>query len=693
MSTSNTTLQVADLDFISIKENLKTFLKSQTEFTDYNFEGSGLNVLLDLLAYNTYYNSFYLNMVANESFLDTAQIRKNVLSLSKTINYVPMSSQGALSKVNILVTPSATENQTLNVLTLDRYTSLVGSDIEGMNYPFVTINANTSSKVNGTFSFANVFIKQGEVITRTFTMSSNNSSRSFEIPSTNIDTSTLTVTVQQSSSNTSRTEYTVSTDITEVQANSTVFFLEENENEQYKIQFGDNVIGKRPANGNIIIVTYLDTLGTAANNISDFRFIESIGGTFFGNVRVTTSQSSYGGTDKETIEQIRFRAPYHYVAQNRAVTKNDYQSLIIKDYNNIDSVTVWGGEENDPPVYGKTYISLKTKGYYTLTDLEKQVIKDKIIRSRGVLTVTPEIVDPDYCFILIRGKVTYNPNLTTRTSGEILNLIKQSIESYNNTELNEFGSIFKNSKLHQYIESAEPSITGSDVYVYIQKQQLFENNKSRNYVIKFNEELKKGGINEKLFSYPQITVIDSFGNLRDVLIEEVPESFTGVSSVTVLNPGVNYTEAPIVQIIGDGSGATAEATIVNRRVSTVKITNEGFNYTRATVAFSGGGDGSGATASALIRNSIGTLRTFYYRPNGEKVIVNNNAGKINYLTGSIELTSMLTTKVILNPYYDENVVTLNVTPDNEILYPSRNRLFAIDMNNPQSIQLELVEGL
>ena len=335
MSTSNTTLQVADLDFSSIKENLKTYLKSQSEFTDYNFEGSGLNVLLDILAYNTYYNAFYLNMVANESFLDTAQIRKNVLSLAKMINYIPMSNQGALTKVNVTVTPSVSENQELNILTLDRFTTLFGADVEGINYPFVTINANTSPKINGTFAFTNVFIKQGEVITRTFTMSSNNSSRSFEIPSSNVDTSSLTVTVQESSSNTFRTEYTLSTDLTEVQANSTVFFLEENENEQYKIQFGDNVIGKRPANGNIVIVTYLDVVGSVANNITNFTFNEAVGGVYFDNVRVTTSQGSYGGTDKETIEQIRFRAPYAYTAQNRAVTRNDYESLLLKDYNNI----------------------------------------------------------------------------------------------------------------------------------------------------------------------------------------------------------------------------------------------------------------------------------------------------------------------------------------------------------------------
>ena len=465
MSTSNTTLQVADLDFSSIKENLKTYLKSQSEFTDYNFEGSGLNVLLDILAYNTYYNAFYLNMVANESFLDTAQIRKNVLSLAKMINYIPMSNQGALTKVNVTVTPSVSENQELNILTLDRFTTLFGADVEGINYPFVTINANTSPKINGTFAFTNVFIKQGEVITRTFTMSSNNSSRSFEIPSSNVDTSSLTVTVQESSSNTFRTEYTLSTDLTEVQANSTVFFLEENENEQYKIQFGDNVIGKRPANGNIVIVTYLDVVGSVANNITNFTFNEAVGGVYFDNVRVTTSQGSYGGTDKETIEQIRFRAPYAYTAQNRAVTRNDYESLLLKDYNNIEAVSVWGGEENDPIVYGKVYISIKTKGFFALSQLEKENIKNNLIGNRNVVTVIPEIVDPDYVFLSVHGKVRYNPVKTSKKSEQILQDVRNAIQQFNADNLNTFRSRFIKSKLQYYIENCEPSITGSDIEI------------------------------------------------------------------------------------------------------------------------------------------------------------------------------------------------------------------------------------
>ena len=688
MSTSNTTLQVADLDFSSIKENLKTYLKSQSEFTDYNFEGSGLNVLLDILAYNTYYNAFYLNMVANESFLDTAQIRKNVLSLAKMINYIPMSNQGALTKVNVTVTPSVSENQELNILTLDRFTTLFGADVEGINYPFVTINANTSPKINGTFAFTNVFIKQGEVITRTFTMSSNNSSRSFEIPSSNVDTSSLTVTVQESSSNTFRTEYTLSTDLTEVQANSTVFFLEENENEQYKIQFGDNVIGKRPANGNIVIVTYLDVVGSVANNITNFTFNEAVGGVYFDNVRVTTSQGSYGGTDKETIEQIRFRAPYAYTAQNRAVTRNDYESLLLKDYNNIEAVSVWGGEENDPIVYGKVYISIKTKGFFALSQLEKENIKNNLIGNRNVVTVIPEIVDPDYVFLSVHGKVRYTPVKTSKKSEQILQDVRNAIQQFNADNLNTFRSRFIKSKLQYYIENCEPSITGSDIEIYAQKRLDITNNILKNYTINFALPLSKGDITDKLYSFPQITVLDNNGVARNVFIEEIPESLTGVSSISIINGGTNYTTAPMITITGDGTGATAVARIVNGRVTDIIITNPGFNYTRATVSITG--DGTGAIASALVDANFGSLRTYYFKSNGEKVIVNENAGTVDYINGKVTLDLLFTTAVVSNDFYDNDVLTINCVPDVDIIDPLRNRILAIDMNNPQSIQIEMV---
>jgi hypothetical protein len=687
---NNTSLTVADLDFFSIKNNLKTFLRSQSEFTDYDFDASGLSVLLDVLAYNTYYNAFYLNMAANEAFLDTAQLRQNILSQAKLVNYIPASRQGALAKVNILVTPSLVENQQINFITLDRYTRLIGRDINGVNYPFVAINANTASKSGGTFLFSNVFIKQGEVVTMQFQANTANPKRRFEIPSANVDTTTITVAVQESSSNTYTEQYTLNEDLTEISANSTVYFMEENENLNYTIYFGDDVLGKKPKNGNIVTVTYLDTAGAPANNINKFTFTSRIAGLFRDNVSISTVSSSIGGTDKETDEQVKFRAPYFYSAQNRAVTKDDYESLITKDYNNIDAVSIWGGEENDPVIYGKVFVALKTKGYYTLTDIEKEEIKNNLIRSRNVLTVMPEIVDPDYCFLLLRGKVTYNPVLTRKTSDELLSTVRQAIEQYNDDQLNTFRSIFKLSKLQQYIESSEPSITGSDLNIYLQKQIDIENNKSRKYIIKFGSTLRKGDIQEKLFSFPQIVVFDNANIERQVFIEEVPESYTGVGSVVVLDAGTNYTTIPTVTITGDGTGATAYAKIVNRRVVEIIVTNKGYNYTRATVSIQG--DGVGATAFARVENNYGTLRTFYYKSNGEKVIVNENAGTIDYLNGIVELTSLLTNSVILNEYYDENVLTVNAVAADEIIYPSRSRIFAIDMNNPQSIQLEIVEG-
>lgn len=689
---ANNSLRVADLDYFSIRENLKNFLRSQSTFTDYDFEGSGMAVLLDLLAYNTYYNSFYLNMVANEAFLDTAQFRQNMLSHAKAINYVPQSAHGSISKVNVKVTPtSPSEDMDTNYIVLDRYTRLLGQDVDGVNYPFVTINSNTSSKnlISGTFDFSNVVLQQGEVVTLQFTANTTNPKRRFTIPSANVDTTSITVTVQESSSNTHTTQYNLYQDLTELTDQSTVFFLEEDENLNYTIYFGDDVIGKKPANDNIVIVTYLDTVGSIANNISNFKFTDPVAGLYRSNVRVTTTQTSYGGSDKETMEQIRFRAPYHYTVQNRAVTENDYEALITRDYNNIEAVSIWGGEKNDPPVYGKVYLSLKTKGYYSLTELEKENIKNELILNKNMLTIIPEIIDPDYTFILLRGIVTYNPSRTSRTANEIYNLIRSAISDYNSNDLNTFKSTYRKSVLEQYVDACEDSITGSDIYVYLQKQVNVETNKERNYEFNFNTPLKKGDNNRKLYTYPQVTVDDLTGTSRQVFFEEVPESYTGIGSINVTSPGFNYTSSPTVTITGDGSGATATATIVNGKISKITVVNKGSNYTRATVSITGGG-GQEARATAKIESRYGTLRSYYYKSNGEKVIVNSNAGTIDYDNGKVVLTSLVALSVTRNQYYANDVLTLSVQPLNEIIMPLRNRILSIDFNDGGSIQLEMV---
>lgn len=688
-STANTSLRIAELDFASIKENLKTFLRSQSEFQDFDFEGSGMSVLLDLLAYNTHYMGFYLNMVGNESFLDTAQLRQSIVSIAKNLNYTPDSSHGAGTKINITVTPApASEDTSAQSLTIDKYTRLIGADIDGVNYPFVTLYANSAAKVNGTFTFANVNIVQGEVVTRQFEMNAQNTSRRFNIPSSNVDVRTLSVTVQESRTNTYTTTYTVYNDITEVKSNTAAYFVEEDENSNYVIYFGDDIIGKKPKNGSIITLTYLDTVGGAANAINTFTFTDSVGGKYSSNVRVSSITPTYSGSNKESIEQVRFRAPYHYITQNRAVTKNDYETLITKDFPYIESVSVWGGEENDPVVYGKVYLSLKPKANYFLSTAQKELIKESLIRTRNVMTIIPEIVDPDYEYITLSGRITYDPRKTTKTSNELRTLALAALSDYNDNELKRFDSIFRKSKLQSYLENCDPSITGSDIQIYIQKRVILDLNVLQNLQIDFNLPFRRGDYFSKLYTYPEVITTDLTGAQRNVFVEEVPESFTGIESISVENPGRNYTSVPDVIISGDGIGALAVATIVNRKLVGITLTNRGTNYTRATVTIQGGG-GTEATALPVLEARTGTLRVFYYRSNGEKVVITENAGTIDYNTGRIFLQNFFPISLKPNDFYESDVLTFNVPSQNEIIPPLRNRILILDEGDPFSIQLSV----
>ena len=466
-----------------------------------------------------------------------------------------------------------------------------------------------------------------------------------------------------------------------------MLFRSENENLNYNIQFGDGVIGYRPKNGNIVIVTYLDTNGNKGNSISKFNFIDSIGGAYTGNVKVSTVQSSSTGTDKEDIDTIKLRAPQSYAAQNRCVTTRDYEALILKDYQHVDAISIWGGEENDPPVYGKVYISLKTKGYYTLTNLEKENIKNTLIKNRNVITVTPVIVDPDYIFVTLRGKIYYNPAMTTKTANQLLEIVRQTVYSYTNMELNTYRSVLRKSKLQAAIEAADPSITGSDLTVYLQSRKLIDLTSSKKYDFSFKTPIQKGTFTNKLYSYPQITVLDSSLTSRNVFYEEVPDSFTGVDMIEIVNPGINYSSANVT-ITGDGTGATAKAYIENGRIVSIQVTNKGVNYSRAIVSIEG--NGTEAEAKAVLQARNGTLRTYYYNNLGNKIIVNSSAGTIDYDTGDVVLNSIKPSAVLTNDFYDINILTMNVVAGEEVIPPLRNRILALDENNIQSIQLEMI---
>jgi hypothetical protein len=688
MALANTALRVTELDFLSIKENLKAYLRNQSEFQDFDFEGSGMSVLLDILAYNTHYMGYYVNMVGNEMFLDTAQIRQSVISHAKMINYFPTSKRASETRVNIIVTPSINEDQDTTILTMNKYTKFLGRDIDGINYQFVLNDTYSTSKSNGSFSFANVSLKQGEVVSRQFTLTSTNTKRRFDIPSANVDTDTVVVVVQESSTNTFTTTYAQYKNILDVTSNTAVYFIEENENEGYSIYFGDDVIGKKPKDSNIITITYLDVMGSLTNKVNSFAIVESAGGLYNDNVAVTSLAASYSGAEKELIDDVRYRAPYNYSTQNRAVTISDYETLILKDYKNIDAVKTWGGEDNDPPIYGKVFLSLKTKENYFLSNLEKESIKDSLIRNRNVLTVIPEIVDPDYSYIIIRGDVYYDASLTSLSAEQVRQFARAAIIDYKNNEMTGFNSIFRKENLQDYIRQSEKSITASDLKISLQKRIELSVGETKKYTINTNFPIKKGDYTHEITSFPAVKVYDSSNIQREVKFEEVPAAFTGIESIEIVNPGINYASTPTVTIVGDGTGATATARVAGGRIVEITVTNKGINYTRATVSISG--VGSESSAIAKLQSKFGELRSFYLKSNGEKVIVNAKAGTINYESGIIELNSLLTNGAVVNDFYGTNILTFDLPIEKEVIFPLRNRIVDIDENDARAIQLIIV---
>lgn len=684
MSANTAPVRISELDFFSIKQNLIDYMKSQSEFSDYDFTGSSLNILMDILSYNTHYLSYYMNAMASESFLDSAQLRDSVLSHVKLLGYLPNSKRGAVAIVNVKVTPPLANST--SVLTLPKNTSFFSESIDGINYNFVNLETTVASKnASGYFLFSNVAITEGEPVSYNFPVTTVNTKRRFTIPSSDIDTSSLTIEVQVSSSNTDKTIYTLNDDITEITANSTVYFLEESQTDTYTLYFGDGYLGKNLSNGNIVIASYLETNGVAGNKANVFTCVNSVGG--FSNVIVTTASIAASGANKESIDDIKFRAPISYTTQNRAVTKKDYELLLLKDYPNIDAISVWGGEDNDPIVYGKVFISIKPKENYSVTLAEKDRIKNEVIQNRSVLTVTPEIVDPEYIYLKLILSAQYDPNLTNLSESALETIIRNVVYNYAATELNDFNSVFRESKLHRQIEDAEKSIKSSAITIWLQKRVELTLNSSKNYTIEFENPLKKSSFPDKLYSFPSVTVSDLDGISRNIYFEEVQQSYTGVDSISIINPGSNYTTAPTITITGDGTGATAEAKIVNGKISSITVLESGTDYSVANITITG--DGTGATAKARLLYRLGTLRTFYYKTNGEKSIVNSNAGTIDYESGTIVLTSFNPTAITTNSLYESNVLTFNVLPDVEILQPIRNKIITLDESDSTSVQVEV----
>lgn len=675
-------LQVAELDFDTIKTNLKTYLKQQSEFQDYDFEGSGLDVLINLLAYNTHYNAYYLNMVANEAFLDTALLRDSVVSHAKTLGYVPYSKSASKAVVNLTVESGSS---TVDTVTIPKGFVLLSNPIDNQTYNFNVMADTTVTKSGTKYFFENLEIKEGQFVAYSFTQDeSANPKGIFEIPDADVDTNTISVSVRPSSSNSQVTIYNKVTDILDVTSSSEVYFLQEARGGKFKIYFGDNVIGKKINDGAIINITYLSTNGTIANKASTFTVSAAIG--VFTNITVDTVSVAAGGTNRETVSEVKYNAVAQFATQNRLVTFKDYESYLTKNYPSLDSISVWGGEEETPPVYGKVFISIKPKTDYYISETEKQRILDDIVKPKSIVSVQTEFRDPEYLYLLVNNYIQYDPKKTTVSADGIKNNIRNAIIGYRNSKLNKFDAKFILSKMQDSIDATNlNSIIGSETVVRLQKRFLPILNQSKNYTIKFNAPLHRGTITNKLTS-TSFNVLDTDGVVRTVIFDEIPQSYSGVTSIGVTDAGTGYTSAPTVTITGDGTGATAEAVIVNGRVQNINIVDRGTDYTRAVVTITGG-DGYGAKAVAIVDGRVGTLRTIYYDSAAQRQIVDANVGDIDYDAGIINIFDINMLAVLS----DDGYIRLSFESEKGIVETIRNTIITIDENDPTSITIDLTK--
>ena len=598
-------LQITDLDFDQIKNNLKTFLSKQSEFTDYDFEGAGLNILLDLLAYNTHYNAFHANMLANEMFLDSSQLRSSVVSHAKHLGYTPRSARSSKATVDIAVS-----NVTTSTLTLNKGATLT-STVDDNTYQFVVNESISITPANGVYTFSNVEIYEGTLVTERYTVNTSDPDQRFVINNPNGDTTTLKVTVQNSATDSTTFTYALNTSITDITSTSRVYFLQEIEDGKYEVYFGDGVLGNALNNGNIVTLEYIVSNTDEANGASSFSFSGAIGG--FSNIQVTTIANASGGAAAETIKSIKFNAPKRFSAQNRAVTLGDYKAIVSDIYPNVQSIRVWGGEDNDPPIYGRVYISIKSLAGTNLTTTEKERIVSDLDQYK-IASVTPVVVDPEIIYLTIDSDVKFNAKTTARSANDIKTVVLNTITNFNSINLQKFDGPLYYSQLLETINDADDSIVSNITKFKMYQLITPTTTKSETYTIKFNNALyhpHDGHTNILTTSGFKINGDatteyflddDGRGNVR-----LFSTSITGVKNIKNANQGtINYATGEIVVndlFITELSNIDGAATTVGRitvqpasydvvpvrnQILEVDLTNTTVNVTADNYAETGG---------------------------------------------------------------------------------------------------------
>ena len=457
-------INITDLDFDQVSGSLKEYLKGQTVLKDYNFEGSNMSILVDLLAYAAHTSAFNANMVASEMFLDTAQIRKNVVSRAKELGYTPSSRTASKATVDLTVNSPKVDLVTPNNLTILRGHEF-NTVFDGTSYTYIALDNTTITPTAGsTFLFDNLELFQGRLVTDVYRYNSQIANQRFPMLNTNIDTSTITINI---TSNGVVTAWSQATDLTNITTTSEVFYIQENDEGLFEVYFGDGIIGAQPKDGDQISISYLVTDNTHTNGAKAFSMITPINGN--SNVSFTNVVASSGGQDVETTDQIKFSASKFYTSQNRLVTVSDYKAKLQDLYPGADSIAVWGGEDHDPVTYGKVYVSIKPSQYSNnLTSAEKSVLKTSLTKL-SVLTVRPEIIDSEILQILITSNFKYDPTKTSLTKSALETLVKAAVLSYDNNYLSGFDTLFRHSQLLGSIDDVETSVLSNITNIKLRK--------------------------------------------------------------------------------------------------------------------------------------------------------------------------------------------------------------------------------
>ena len=545
-------IAITDLEFDAIKSNLKSYLSAQTTFQDYDFEGSGMDVLLDILAYNTHYMGYYANMIGNEMFMDSASLRESVVSHAKHLNVIPNSVTAPTAYLNMTFTPPTSPTS----LTIAKDTKFTTS-ISATSYTFTTTAATTIIPAVGVYSVTNLAIKEGKILNKSYTVDLADTTQRFIIPNATVDTSTISVTVQNSSSDTTVVSWADGNalDVTTITSTQKVYFLQEVEEGKYELIFGDGAVGKQLSDGNIIFIEYLVTGGVTANQASSFTAVGSVAGLSSANYTLTIASAASGGADAESIKSLKNNAPKLYQAQKRATTKDDYKAILLNERSDIESITIYGGEDASPPVYGKVYIAVKPTGNTSYSNTAKDNIKTAILKKTNVVTVIPEIVDPIFYYLLITTTVNYDPVTLMISENTLKSTINTSITDYFTSDLQKFDQKFRYSVLTKKIDNTDSAIRNSKTSI---KYQMWITPVTlatvATYTMEFNNPITTGTLSSTSYTlsdgYTYSLADDSAGIVKNARttsgVMDSPVVFFTLPNGSTTQGTIDYTTGKII---------------------------------------------------------------------------------------------------------------------------------------------------